>query len=175
VGGEAPAVKKLGEQYAAMQTRVAAVEAMQAKKAAVSQLELHSKLLAKLTNRIAAIENGKNEHPITKLLLEKKEQWTQMGFPNEAALVKFATDLPKALTIIAPKPEIAMNANAGKIADIYKHLAKEEQRIVASVFPTVFGKPVEQWDSASAEEKTRSIADWTYIMLWKMVVGDGKP
>jgi hypothetical protein len=174
VSGESDtsAVKTLMDQHSALLSRITAMETKHVQKAAASQVELHSKLLTKLTNRVAAIENAKNVHPLTRMLLEKKDLWNHMGFKNEAELVKFAEDLPKALTVIAPKPEIAMNATAGKIVDIYQHLAKEEQKVVANVFPKVFGRTVEQWDSASAEEKTRSISDWIYIMLWKMVVGN---
>jgi hypothetical protein len=168
---ETSAVKKLIDQQTALLNRITAMETKHVQKAAASQVELHSKLLTKLTNRVAAIESAKNEHPLTRILLEKKDLWNHMGFKNEAELVRFAEDLPKALSIIAPKPEIAMNASAGKIVDIYKHLGKEEQKVIAGVFPKVFGRPVEQWDGASAEEKTRSISDWIYIMLWNMVVG----
>ncbi|KAA8911679.1 hypothetical protein FN846DRAFT_935250 [Sphaerosporella brunnea] len=168
-----PTLKKLNEQYSSLLGRVAGLESANVKKASAIQVELHSKLLTKLTNRISAVESGKNDNPITRMLMERKDQWDQMGFQSEAQLTRFANDLPKALTIIAPQPDIAMNATVGKIADIYKHLAKEEQKVVAGVFPLIFGKPVEQWDTASPEDKAKSIADWIYVLLWKVVLGKG--
>lgn len=163
-------LSKLTESVNPLPSRIAAIEAALAKKSTVVQADLHGQLLNKLTARLAALEK-KDVHPITKLLLENKIDWETMGFSSEQSLVKFANDLPLAIKTILPKPEIAMNANAGKIVDIWPHLAKDEQKVVASVFPVVFGRPVDQWDNATPEEKGRSIADWAYMAVWKFSGG----
>jgi len=161
---------KLTESVNPLPSRIAALEAALTKKSTVVQTDLHGQMLNKLTARLAALEK-KDVHPITKALLENKNDWETMGFKSEQSLVKFANDLPLAMKSILPKPEIAVNANAGKIVDIWPHLAKEEQKVVASVFPVVFGRPVEEWDKATPEEKGRSIADWAYIVAWRFSGG----
>lgn len=157
---------KLTESVNTFPPKIAALENSLAKKCTVVQVDLQAQLLNKLNLRLAALEK-KDVHLITRVLLDKKSDWETMGFKSEQSLVKFANDLPLAMKTILPKPEIAMNANAGKIVDIWPHLAKEEQKVVASVFPVIFGRSVEQWDRATPEEKGRSIADWAYMAVWK--------
>jgi len=40
--------------------------------------------------------------------------------------------------------------------------------VLQRVFPVIFGRPVDDWKNASAEEKARSIADVAYAFVWKL-------
>ena len=79
-----------------------------------------------------------------------------------------AMQLPKALAYIAPEPEIAMYATAGKIVDIFEHLPKDDKLVLQSVFPVIFGRSVDDWKNARPEEKSKSIADVAYGFVWRL-------
>ena len=151
--------------------RIKELEELVGKKAAASMTDAMTKGISRLSQRVSALETNVQLHPLTAALMAQKSRWADLGFPNEQAMVRFATDLPKALKIIAPKPEIAMNATVGRIAEIYPHLGTDEQRLVNNVFPVIFGRPLDEWNKATVDEKSRSMADWSYMGMWKFFVG----
>ncbi|KAF8539199.1 hypothetical protein BDD12DRAFT_839039 [Trichophaea hybrida] len=173
------AVEKFKTDLSSLMSRMVSVEkAVSDKKSISSQATMNSEMISQALNRIKALEERekadaekekeKDMHPITKLLLGHKGQWKEMGFENVGRLEKFAADLPKALSFIAPEPEIAIHATAGRIVDIFEHLPAEDKQVMQSVFPIIFGRPVDDWKNASAEEKAKSIADVAYQFVWKL-------
>jgi hypothetical protein len=188
-------VERVKNDLSSLMARMVSVEkGVSDKKTAGSQATMNSEMITQALNRIKVLEDkekattgGKDAHPVTKLLLGYRSRWKEMGFENVGRLEKFANDvrppylahveapavtdgrqLPKALSYIAPEPEIAMHATAGKIVDIFEHLPGEDKVVLQRVFPVIFGRPVDDWKNASAEEKARSIADVAYAFVWKL-------
>ncbi|KAI5816123.1 hypothetical protein BZA77DRAFT_387831 [Pyronema omphalodes] len=104
--------------------------------------------------------------------LGPQAHWHHAGFPSLEAAELFLQDLPKALSYIAPAPEIAMNSTAQHVIDLYSSIKDEEERkVLERVFRVVFGRGIEDWGNATIEERERSVSDAAYAFVWRMVVG----
>lgn len=61
-----------------------------------------------------------------------------------------------------------MHATAEKIVDLFKHLGTEDKKSIMVVFQPIFGRPLSEWNKATAEDKSRSLSDWAYLFMWRL-------
>jgi hypothetical protein len=148
---------------------------------------MNSEMITQLIGRVRALEKRNEELQETGIsqamkdsgmqprILEQlglgKERWMQAGFTSREEAEQFLDDLPRALSYIAPEPEVAIHATATHILELYAHLDEEEKGVLSRVFKVMYGREVEDWEKASVEDREKSISDVAYSFVWRMIAG----